>query len=134
MLCCAYSVCSLRDVQNDKLIAPDGINIEDRLRSIVERTANDIKQCSNVCDTFAKKKLMTKVFLGPVWDDKLLSWVSLFSKRRKDFEFELSIHTSQGVDKANAKLDVIGEATKALDEKFEYFSTSSDHVLKRDTG
>ena len=134
MLCCAYSVCSLRDVQNDKLIAPDGINIEDRLRSIVERTANDIKQCSNVCDTFAKKKLMTKVFLGPVWDDKLLSWVSLFSKRRKDFEFELSIHTTQGVDKANAKLDVIGEATKALDEKFEYFSTSSDHVLKRDTG
>ena len=134
MLCCAYSICSLRDVQNDKLIAPDGINIEDRLRSIVERTANDIKQCSNVCDTYAKKKLMTKVFLGPVWDDKLLSWVSLFSKRRKDFEFELSIHTSQGVDKANAKLDVIGEATKALDEKFEYFSTSSDHVLKRDTG
>jgi hypothetical protein len=121
-------------VQNDKLIAPDGINIEDRLRSVVERTADDIKQCSNVCDTYAKKKLLTKVFLGSVWDDKLLSWVSLFSKRRKDFEFELSIHTSQGVDKANAKLDVIGEATRALDEKFEYFPTSSDHVLNRDTG
>ena len=121
-------------MQNDQLIAPDGINIEDRLRSIVERTADDIKQCSNVCDTYAKKKLMTKVFLGPVWDDKLLSWVSLFSKRRKDFEFELSIHTSQGVDKANAKLDVIGETTRALDEKFEFLLTSSDRVLSCDTG
>ena len=121
-------------MQNDKLIAPDGITIEDRLRSIVERTADDIKKCSNVCDTFAKKKLLTKVFLGPVWDDKLLSWVSLFSKRRKEFEFELSVHTSQGVDKANVKLDAIGEATRALDEKFEYFPTSSDLVLNRDTG
>jgi hypothetical protein len=134
ILCCAYGFCSLRDVQNDKLIAPDGINIEDRLRSIVEHTADDIKQCSNVCDTYAKKKLLAKVFLGPVWDDKLLSWVTLFSKRRKEFEFELSIHTSQGVDKANAKLDVIGEATRALDEKFEYMLTSSDRVLNRDTG
>ena len=107
-------------MQNDKLIAPDGISIEDRLRSIVEHTADDIKQCSNVCDTYAKKKLLAKVFLGSVWDDKLLSWVTLFSKRRKEFEFELSIHTSQGVDKANAKLDAIGDATRALDEKFEY--------------
>lgn len=108
---------SLRHVENDKLIAPDGRNIEDRFRSIVERTADDIKLCSNICDTYAKKKLLAKVFLGPVWDDKLLSWVTLFSKRRKEFEFELSIHTSQGVDKANAKLDSIGDTTRVLDEK-----------------
>ncbi len=90
------------------------------MKSLVERTADDIKKCSNVCDTYAKKKLLAKVFLGPVWDDKLLSWVTVFSKRRQEFEFELSIHTSQGVDKANVKLDVIGDATRALDEKFEY--------------
>jgi hypothetical protein len=104
-------------VQNDKLIAPDGRSIEDRFRSLVGQTANDIKLCSNMCDTYAKKKLLAKVFLGPVWDDKLLSWVTLFSKRRKEFEFELSIHTSQGVDKANAKLDSIGDTTRILDEK-----------------
>ncbi|KAI9464111.1 hypothetical protein BJY52DRAFT_887328 [Lactarius psammicola] len=109
----------LRDVKNDKLIAPDGMSIEDRLKSLVERTADDIKKCSNVCDTYAKKKLLAKVFLGPVWDDKLLSWVTVFSKRRQEFEFELSIHTSQGVDKANVKLDVIGDATRALDEKID---------------
>jgi len=107
-------------VKNDKLIAPDGRSIEDRLKSLVERTADDIKLCSNVCDTYAKKKVLAKVFQGPAWNDKLLSWATLFSTRRREFEFELSIHTSQGVDKANAKLDVIGDATRALDEKFEY--------------
>ncbi|KAH8987709.1 hypothetical protein EDB83DRAFT_2535566 [Lactarius deliciosus] len=85
----------LQDVQNDKLAAPDGRSIEDRL----------------------KKKLLAKVLLGQVWDKKLLSFVTLFSTRRQEFEFELSIHTSQGVDKANVKLDNLGDTTKALDKK-----------------
>ncbi|KAH9077795.1 hypothetical protein EDB83DRAFT_2548774 [Lactarius deliciosus] len=119
----------LRDVQNDKLVAPDGRSIEDRLKTLVERTADDIKLCSNVCDTYAKKKLLAKVFLGPVWDDKLLSWVTLFSKRRQEFEFELSIHTSQGVDKANVKLDVIGDATRALDEKMDVLKAMFEQLV-----
>ena len=104
------------------------------MRSIVERTAADIKLCSNVCDTYAKKKLLAKVFLGPVWDDKLLSWVMLFSRRRREFEFELSIHTSQGVDKANVKLDVIGDVTRALHEKFGFPCLPSKYMLNRSAG
>ncbi|KAI9464119.1 hypothetical protein BJY52DRAFT_887705 [Lactarius psammicola] len=107
----------LKDVQNDKLVAPDGRTIEDRLKTLVDRTADDIKLCSNVCDTYAKKKLLAKVFLGSVWDAKLLSYVTLFSKRRQEFEFELSVHTSQGMDKANVKLDNIGDTARTLDEK-----------------
>ena len=116
---------------SDKVVAPDGRSLEDRLKSLVGRTADDIKSCSNVCDTYAKKRLLAKVFLGPVWDDKLLSWVARFSNRRKEFEFELSIHTTRAVDQVNAKLNVI---TRTLDEKFEYPRISSDYVLNRDTG
>lgn len=108
----------LKDVENDKLIAPDGTNIEDRLKSHVNRTAEDIKMCSNVCDTYMKKRLLAKVLLSPVWDAKLLDFVQLFATRRREFEFELTMHTSQGVDKANAKLDAIGDATRALNEQF----------------
>ena len=118
-------------MQNDNIVAPDGRSLEDRLKSLVERTANDIKSCSNVCDTYAKKRLLAKVFLGPVWDDKLLSWVARFSDRRKDFEFALSIHTTRAVDQVNVKLDVM---TRTLDEKFEYPRISSGYVLNRDTG
>ncbi|KAH9064500.1 hypothetical protein EDB87DRAFT_1680408 [Lactarius vividus] len=111
----------LKDVRNDKVAAPDGrcLSIKDRLESLVEQTAQDIKDCSNVCDTYAKKKLLAKVLLGPVWDNKLLSFVTLFSERREKFHFELSIHTSQGVDKANVKLDNLGDTTRALDKKMD---------------
>ena len=109
---------SLRGMENDKLIAPDGTNIEDRLKSLVERTADDIKMCSNVCDAYVKKRLLAKVRLSSVWDAKLLDFVRLFATRRQEFEFELTMHTSQGVDKANVKLDAIGDATRALNEQF----------------
>ena len=112
---------------NDKVIAPDGRSIKDRMKSIVEKTAEDIKTCSSMCDTYAKKKLLAKVFRGPAWNLKLLHWVSVFSGRRQEFEFELSVHTGQGVDKANVKLD-------AIDEKFEYPHVSTDHMLNRFTG
>ena len=109
---------SLKDVQNAKVAGPDGISIEDRLKSLVARTADDIKLCSNACDTYMKKRLLAKVILGPSWDVKLLEFVGLFVKRRQEFEFELSMHTSQGVDKANVKLDNIEHESRALAEKF----------------
>ena len=116
---------SLKDVENDKLIAPDGTNIKDRLKSLVERTAEDIKTCSNVCDVYTKKRLLAKVLLSSLWDMKLLDFVELFAKRRKEFEFELTIHTSQGIDKANAKLHAIGNATKEIKEQFDTYTLIS---------
>ena len=117
---CPLTSCSLKDVENDKLIAPDGTNIEDRLKSLVERTADDIKTCSNVCDAYTKKRLLAKVLLSSLWDMKLLDFVELFATRRKEFEFELTMHTSQGVDKANVKLDAIGNTTMEIREQFRY--------------
>ena len=101
--------CSLKDMENDKLIAPDGIAIKDRLRSLVECTVDDIKKCSNVCDAYMKKRPLARVLLSSLWDAKLLEFVELFATRRQEFEFELTIRTSWGVDKANVKLDVIKE-------------------------
>jgi hypothetical protein len=96
-------------VKNDKSIASDDINIEDRLKTLVENTADDIKTCSNVCDAYTKKRPLAKVVMCSVWDMKLLNFAKLFARRRQEFEFELTVHTSQGVDKANAKLDDISE-------------------------
>jgi hypothetical protein len=115
---CPLTSHSLKDVKNDKVIAPDGTKIEDRLKSLVERTADDIKECSNTCDAYLRKRPLAKVFSSSLWDMKLLNFVELFSTRRREFEFELTMHTSKGVDKANIKLNVIGNATKELNEQF----------------
>ena len=107
-------------MKNDKLIAPDGVNVEDRLKSLVELTADDIKMCSNVCDAYTKKRPLAKVLLSTAWDAKLLDFVQCFAQRRQEFQFELTIHINQGVDKAHVKLDAIGDATRELSEQLGY--------------
>ncbi|KAI0041300.1 hypothetical protein FA95DRAFT_1501703 [Auriscalpium vulgare] len=82
----------LQDMRDDRVISPGQQSIEDRLRALVQKTADDIKACSNTCDTYSRKKLLAKVFQGPMWDAKLLTFVSLFAKQRTEFEFALSIH------------------------------------------
>jgi hypothetical protein len=96
-------------LENDKLVAPDGTNIEDHLKFLVGRTVDDIKACSNLCDAYMKKRLLARVLLSSVWDAKLLGFVKAFAMRRQEFEFELTTRTSRGVDDANVKLDVISE-------------------------
>lgn len=112
---------SLKDVENDKITAPDGMTIEDRLKSLIQCTAEDIKMCCNVCDAYMKKRLLAKVLSSSVWEAKLFDFAELFTTRRQEFLFELAVHTSQAADKANAKLDAIGSSTTALSEQFGLF-------------
>ena len=109
---------SLEGVEPDKVVAPDGGSFENPFKSLVEETANDIMNCSNACDTYMKKRLLAKVFLGPVWNEKLLGFVTLFAQRRRDFQFELTMHINQNLYKANSKLGDIAYGVKDLDEKF----------------
>jgi hypothetical protein len=106
---------SLNEVQNDKLIAPDGRTIEDRLKSLVGQTAEDIKICSNVCDSYLKKRPLAKVIWSLSWDANFAGFVELFTIRRQDFQRELTYHISESVDKINVKLD---HMQKALDQRF----------------
>ena len=93
----------------------------DRLGALAKQTAEDIKKCSNACDTYSKKKLLAKVFQGPLWDTKLLGFVTTFTKRRTEFEFALSVHTSLGVDELNVRLLAVSDTTSAMNAKFVFF-------------
>ncbi len=88
-------------------IARDGITIGSRLVDLVKRTANDIKECANVCDTYSKKRLLVKVLKGPIWDDTLKGFIQLFADRKAEFNFSVSIHTGMAIDRANDKLDAL---------------------------
>ena len=56
----------LKGVENRTHVGLDGRPLKDRLEELAEKTAKDIKDCANFCDTFVKKKLLVKVFKGPV--------------------------------------------------------------------
>jgi len=47
-----------------------------------------------------------------------LEFVGVFTDRRKEFEFTLTIHTAVGVDEANIKLNTVGERTTELNQKY----------------
>ena len=77
------------------------------MQELVKLAAEDIKTCANECDTYAKKRLLTKVIASSSWDERLKEFVKLFANRRKAFIFALSIHANVGVDDANKKLKEI---------------------------
>lgn len=53
--CSSLTSHSLNNMKNDDgVTAFDGMKI-DRLKSLIELTADDIKVCSNVCDVYMKK-------------------------------------------------------------------------------
>ena len=116
--CGTLTSCSLEDVETDKEVAPDGGSIDNQLKLLVERTADDIMRCSNVCDAYMKKQILAKVLLGAVWDEKLLEFVTLFAQRRRDLQFELTIHSNQRLYKADPRLGDIAYGVNGLDEKF----------------
>ncbi|KAM5542289.1 hypothetical protein V8D89_004162 [Ganoderma adspersum] len=77
--------------------------LQDRLEVVAELTTENIKDCANLCNTFVKKKLLVKVFKGPIWAEKLAGFIKTFKDCKADFEFVLMMHTVNSV--LDVKLD-----------------------------
>jgi len=123
----------LKDVKDVTKIAPGGQTIKGRMQELCKDVAEDIKKCANACDTYLKsvgfrsnfihpdpvirKKILVKIFAGPIWEGRLVEFVATFTKRRNEFEFSLTMHTAVGVDDANLKLLSVDERTAELNQK-----------------
>lgn len=114
-------------MRDPKEPGPDGVPIDARLQGIAQSTAEDIKDCANTCDTYAKKRLVVKVLKGPVWETKLVAFVSTFTKRRGQFEEALAIHTARAVDRIETSVYVLKTKLASIDEKYEYLRTAEHH-------
>ncbi|KAJ6560234.1 hypothetical protein B0H19DRAFT_1146862 [Mycena capillaripes] len=109
----------LGNIQDVDKKAPDGTTIKGRLEALIKRTSDDIRACANACDTYSKKKLVVKVLKGPIWEGRLVKFCGLFTQRRAEFEFALSIHTALGVDAANKTLGDVEKTTQEINNKME---------------
>ncbi|PIL33406.1 hypothetical protein GSI_04028 [Ganoderma sinense ZZ0214-1] len=109
--------------------AKDGKTIDVRLTDSVMRTANDIKECANVCDTYSKKRLLVKVLKGPIWDDTLKGFIQLFADRKAEFNFAIVIHTGMAIDRANDKLDALTTKMELILKFFERCVPPSQRML-----
>ncbi|RPD59323.1 hypothetical protein L226DRAFT_548402 [Lentinus tigrinus ALCF2SS1-7] len=95
----------LQFIDRPSHVGTDGKTIQERLQSLVDSMAEDIRQCANACDAYAKRNIVSKVLLGPKWDDVLERFIKQFNKRRADIEFALAIHLGVNIDLAHRKLD-----------------------------
>jgi hypothetical protein len=64
-----------------------------------------------------RKKLLVKIFAGPIWEKRLVEFVGVFTKRRDEFKFALSVHASTGVDAVKLELKDVHEVTADMSEK-----------------
>ncbi|KAI0056627.1 hypothetical protein BV25DRAFT_1864510 [Artomyces pyxidatus] len=122
----------LQNVRDEEVIAPDHLSIEDRMRSLIEKTVSDIKECSNTCDTYCKKNLLARVVQGPIWDARLLAFITTFVKRRAEFEFALAIHTAQSMDTATTKLGMVYDKAKEIDSKIDIMMAVFQKLVSRE--
>ncbi|KAI0327267.1 hypothetical protein GY45DRAFT_1327868 [Cubamyces sp. BRFM 1775] len=119
----------LKGVESRNHVGLDGRVLKDRLEELAEKTARDIKDCANLCDTFLKKRLIVKVLKGPIWADKLAGFVQTFADRKADFQFALTMHsanTISDVKRQNYEIDAKIDVVIAL---FGRFVTSEERRL-----
>lgn len=62
---------------------------------------------------------LVKVLSGPVWEGRLAKYAAVFSKRRDEFEFALTIHVAKGVDNANQGIQRVEQTTQDLNAKMD---------------
>ncbi|KAI0653998.1 hypothetical protein C8Q70DRAFT_1031605 [Cubamyces menziesii] len=96
----------LKDVRPNH-VGLDGVSIGERLDNLINMAAEDIKECANACDTYARKRLFTKVAKAFSWDAALKEYIQRFSDRKAELNFAIAVHTGTRIDQANNKLDTL---------------------------
>jgi hypothetical protein len=107
----------LIDIHDADTILSDGTSIESRLTVLCEKTADDIRSCSNVCDTYSRKGLVVKCLMAPVWDIRLAEFVTLFTDRRKEFLFAMDLRTTRNVEEIRQRMSVMQDSVKKTNER-----------------
>ncbi|KAM5543339.1 hypothetical protein V8D89_003213 [Ganoderma adspersum] len=105
------SLLQLSEIKDKGVVGPGGQTIEGRMQVHVKLATDDIMECANACDTYARMKTIVKVIQSSVWDEKLQDFIHRFTERRKNFVWALSIHigvrVDEGAQKLHAKLDIV---------------------------
>lgn len=110
----------LRHIKDPKEIGPDGSTIEDRMGSLMEAIAKDIRETGSACDHYLKKGFLAKTIKSKIYETRLANYAAKFTQHREDLDFALQIHTALGVESANAKLDGQDQKLKSMDRKLDH--------------
>lgn len=63
--------------------------------------------------------ISAKTFKSKIYADRLAHWGYVFEDRKEDISFALTMHTAVGVDRANVKLDGVGDGVGRVEKKMD---------------
>ncbi|KAL1952244.1 hypothetical protein VTO73DRAFT_1393 [Trametes versicolor] len=110
-------------------IGQDGIVLSDRLHELAESTAEDIKQCANLCDAFLKSKLLLRVLKGPLWAERFAASMERFARRKEEYSLALAMHTASTVSKMAVDVESINYKIELMHTLFEKYMTATERNL-----
>ncbi|KAI9067549.1 hypothetical protein FKP32DRAFT_1539650, partial [Trametes sanguinea] len=96
----------LRTIKSEQEVGPDGFSVRSRMEELVQLTASatNIKECANACETYLKKKTLSRLVASSKWEHTLAKFAGHFVKRRCEIEFALSVHTGVKIEEMNKQL------------------------------
>nr|GAT44775.1 predicted protein [Mycena chlorophos] len=109
----------LKSVEDVDAIAPDGTTIKGRMQVTAEAATENIKSCANACNAYGKKRTVAKILQGPIWEGRLAAFSGEFTKRRGEFAFALTIHTTLGVDLAVRGIGSLTDSNHVIEAKID---------------
>ncbi|KAK7678018.1 hypothetical protein QCA50_018958 [Cerrena zonata] len=121
----------LRDVKDPDVRDPYGYPLSNRLEQLSQKAAVDIKDCANVCDTFARKGPLIRILKGSVWERRLVSFIGRFEKRRTQFQQALATHTALVVESIELTVKAIDARLDMITKLFHKYTPPDELKLAK---
>jgi len=81
----------------------------DRLSTISQKAASDIKECASACDTYLWARLLVKILKSDSWNTKFQEYITRFAQRRFEFMEAMSSFTTQAHDDVSSVVPSVEE-------------------------
>ncbi|KAL1749257.1 hypothetical protein HDZ31DRAFT_27873 [Schizophyllum fasciatum] len=122
----------LRLIRDAQHIASDGTTLENNIKPLMPRIADDIIACGNVCDAYTKKSMVAKVLKSFIYEQRLADFGERFAQRRSSLDLALSVHTVVGVHENGQTLSTMHDSLRGVDGKLDALNDRLDALRAPD--
>ncbi|GAW07240.1 hypothetical protein LENED_009217 [Lentinula edodes] len=108
-----------------RVIAPNqkesnrGFTVEESLKKICFRIAEDIWSCANLCDSYSKKRLLVKLLKSPIYEGRLAGYIQTFVERRTELHTVLGMFTAHKIHSTFSLLENNQEVLKSINNSIQ---------------
>ncbi|TFY62376.1 hypothetical protein EVG20_g6725 [Dentipellis fragilis] len=88
---------------------PKEMTIETRLADRMTAMVTSMKDCSKVCDSYNKNRVVLKILSSYKWEQKFAAIAKQFATHSAKLQDDLSMYSSIGINAANKSLAVLSE-------------------------